>query len=54
MGHEKHLEKVNQTVTFWLVRKLIVGLLCICFDCCYFRPNCNSFGGGEKMIQVSR
>ena len=30
MGHEKHLEKVNQTVTFWLVRKLIVGLLCIC------------------------
>lgn len=30
MGHEKHLEKMNQTVTFWLVRKLIVGLLCIC------------------------
>ena len=30
MGHEKQLEKMNQTVTFWLVRKLIVGLLCIC------------------------
>ena len=30
MGQEKHLEKMNQTVTFWLVRKLIVGLLCIC------------------------
>lgn len=30
MGHEKHLEKMNQTVTFWLVRRLIVGLLCIC------------------------
>ena len=30
MGHEKHLEKMTQTVTFWLVRKLIVGLLCIC------------------------
>ena len=30
MGHEKHLERMNQTVTFWLVRKLIVGLLCIC------------------------
>ena len=30
MVHEKHLEKMNQTVTFWLVRKLIVGLLCIC------------------------
>ena len=30
MGHEKHLEKMIQTVTFWLVRKLIVGLLCIC------------------------
>lgn len=30
MGHEKHLEKMNQTVTFWLVRKQIVGLLCIC------------------------
>ena len=30
MGHEKHLEKMNQTGTFWLVRKLIVGLLCIC------------------------
>ena len=30
MGHEKHLEKMNQTVTFWMVRKLIVGLLCIC------------------------
>lgn len=30
MGHEKHLEKMNQTVAFWLVRKLIVGLLCIC------------------------
>ena len=30
MGHEKHLEKMNQTVTFWLVRKLIEGLLCIC------------------------
>ena len=30
MGHEKPLEKMNQTVAFWLVRKLIVGLLCIC------------------------
>lgn len=36
MGHEKHLEKMNQTVTFWLVRKLIVGLLCICSTAAIF------------------
>lgn len=30
MEHEKHFEKMNQTMMLGLVRRLIVGLLCIC------------------------
>lgn len=44
MGHEKHLEKMNQTVTFWLVRKLIVGLLCICSTAATFAQNATVSG----------
>lgn len=39
MGHEKHLEKMNQTITFRLVRKLIVGLLCVCSAATTFAQN---------------
>ena len=44
MGHEKHLEKMNQTVTFWLVRKLIVGLLCICSTAATFAQTATVWG----------
>ena len=44
MGHEKHLEKMNQTVTFWLVRKLIVGLLCICSTAATFAQTATVLG----------
>lgn len=47
MGHEKHLEKMNQTVTFWLVRKLIVGLLCICSTAATFAQTATVSGGGK-------
>lgn len=55
MGHEKHLEKMNQTVTFWLVRKLIVGLLCICSTAATFAQTATVSGGvkddtGEPVI----
>lgn len=55
MGHEKHLEKMNQTVTFWLVRKLIVGLLCICSTAATFAQTSTVSGGvkddtGEPVI----
>ena len=55
MGHEKHLEKMNHTVTFWLVRKLIVGLLCICSTAATFAQTATVSGGvkddtGEPVI----
>ena len=55
MGHEKHLEKMNQTVTFWLVRKLIVGLLCICSTAATFAQTATVSGAvkddtGEPVI----
>ena len=55
MGHEKHLEKMTQTVTFWLVRKLIVGLLCICSTAATFAQTATVSGGvkddtGEPVI----
>lgn len=55
MGHEKHLEKMNQTVTFWLVRKLIVGLLCICSTAATFAQTATVSGvvkddTGEQVI----
>lgn len=57
MGHEKHLEKMNQTVTFWLVRKLIVGLLCICSTAATFAQTATVSGvvkddTGEPVIRA--
>lgn len=39
MEHEKHLEKMNQTMTLRLVGKLVVGLLCICSAATTFAQN---------------
>ena len=44
MGHEKHLEEMNNTAKSWLVRKLIVGLLCICSFTATFGQNATVSG----------